>query len=73
LPQNADESVLANMERIPPSKISTGQIYRVRKGDTLSQIARRFRMTVEKLKRVNGLKSNIIAPGRKLIIPRGTL
>ena len=73
LPQHADESVLANMERLPPSKISTGQIYRVRKGDTLSQIARRFRMTVEKLKRVNGLRSNLIAPGRKLIIPRGNL
>ena len=73
LPEGADEAVLANMERLPPSRIITSPLYRVRKGDTLFRIARRFGTTVEKLKRVNGLRSNIIGPGRKLIIPRGAL
>lgn len=71
LPEGIDEAVLANMVRLPPSKIITSQLYRVRKGDSLYQIARRFGTTVEKMKRVNGLRSNVIGPGRKLIIPRG--
>jgi len=43
--------------------------YRVRQGDSLYEIARRFRTTVYRLKTLNGLTSNIIRPGQKLHIP----
>jgi LysM repeat protein len=42
--------------------------YTVRSGDTLYGIARRFGLTVEQLKQLNGLRSNTIRPGQKLII-----
>ena len=42
--------------------------YRVRKGDTLDKIARRYRISVKKLKKENGLSSNRLKPGRRLRI-----
>lgn len=48
----------------------TGSIqnYRVRSGDSLSVIARRFNVTVADLKRWNGLRSSSIRAGRTLVI-----
>ena len=44
-------------------------IYRVKPGDSLYKIARKFHTTVSKIKRLNGLRSNTIRVGQKLIIP----
>ncbi|MBZ0273129.1 transglycosylase SLT domain-containing protein [bacterium] len=47
--------------------------YRVRKGDTLSGIARKYRTTVTSIKRLNrGVKGHIIRPGAKLKIRPGS-
>ncbi len=43
-------------------------LYEVRKGDTLSEIADRFNITVSELKRENSIKSNFIKVGQKLLI-----
>jgi LysM repeat protein len=45
--------------------------YKVRKGDTLSTISRRFSVSVDELKRANNLKSGKIASGQVLKIPSG--
>jgi len=42
--------------------------YRVRRGDTLWKISHRFGVPVEKLKRWNSLRSNVIRPGQVLVI-----
>ena len=42
----------------------------VKKGDTLSGIARRYGTTVSKIKAANGLKSDMIRDGKTLRIPR---
>lgn len=44
-------------------------VYRVRGGDTLSEIARRYGMTVSKLRSANGLTSNRLRIGQELKIP----
>jgi murein DD-endopeptidase MepM/ murein hydrolase activator NlpD len=46
--------------------------YTVRAGDTLSEIAQDFGVTVRDLKRVNNLKGDLIRVGQELIIPRTT-
>lgn len=46
------------------------QHYRVKSGDTLSEIALRFGITVRKLKRENSLKSNVLQIGQVLAIPK---
>ncbi len=43
--------------------------YRVRRGDSLSKIAKRYKTTVTAIKRANKLKSNRIYLGQKLKIP----
>lgn len=43
--------------------------YTVRRGDTLSEIAHAYGVTVSELKRANGLKGDLIRIGQKLQIP----
>ena len=44
------------------------QNYRIRSGDTLAVIAKRFNVTVAELKRWNGLRSSTIHAGKTLVI-----
>ncbi|SBS36928.1 N-acetylmuramoyl-L-alanine amidase AmiC precursor [Marinomonas spartinae] len=46
-----------------------GETYTVTKGDTLSDIARRNRVSVKSLREANTLKNDVIWVGQKLLIP----
>ena len=46
-------------------------LYRVRQGDTLSQLARTFRTSAARIRQVNGLRGNLIVVGQTLRIPAG--
>ena len=48
-------------------KYTLPNYYTVKKGDTLYSIAKKFDTTVEKLKELNGLKSNTLSIGQKLL------
>lgn len=62
---------------IPAKKGSSGVImpsaggssYTIAKGDTLSEIAARFHVSVEAIKGANNMKDNVIYAGKKIIIP----
>jgi membrane-bound lytic murein transglycosylase D len=43
--------------------------YKVRKGDTLSSIAGRYGLSVERLKAMNGIRKNKVRPGTSLRLP----
>lgn len=47
-------------------------IYVVKKGDNLYVIAKSFNTTVQKIKRLNNLQSNMLNVGQKLVIQSGT-
>jgi membrane-bound lytic murein transglycosylase D len=47
-------------------------IYSVKRGDNLYVIAKSFNTTVQEIKDQNGLKSNILRVGQKLVIQSGT-
>lgn len=51
------------------STSASGKVHRVRSGDTLSEIARRYGTTVSKLRSANGLTSNRLRIGQELKIP----
>lgn len=57
---------VAQAETQPPRTVS----YRVRRGDNLTRIARRYGTTVTALKRANGLRGDRIRAGATLRIPR---
>ena len=49
---------------------SAAKMHKVVKGDSLSRIAKRYNISVIKLKRANNLKSDIVRLGQRLTIPR---
>ena len=57
---------LSDSERVPFSR------YQVRRGDTLSQIARAHGSTVAALRQTNNIKGNLINVGQTLIVPQGS-
>lgn len=53
------------------SNNATGNVYTVKKGDSLGLIAQRHGVKVSAIKQANGLKSDNIIAGSKLVIPGG--
>jgi membrane-bound lytic murein transglycosylase D len=65
-----DATVAALPAYVPPPEVTYAR-YRVRRGDTLSTIARRYRTTVTAIMRANSLSSrNRIREGQRLKIPQ---
>ena len=56
------------IQQITKPKPAVVSYYEVKKGDTLYSMARKFKTTVAKIKELNGLKSNALSIGQKLII-----
>ncbi len=52
-----------------PSGLSNVNTYTVSKGDTLYSIAKKFNVSIDEIKELNNLTSNLLAIGQKLIIP----
>ncbi len=51
------------------ASLASGSGYTVARGDSLYLIAKRFGVSVDEIKRANGLSTNIIYPGQVLSIP----
>lgn len=73
VPRGTGQSLLASIDSLPRWVSSSGLAsHRVRRGDTLSGIARTYRTSVRELMRLNNLASaNRIWPGQRLAV-RGT-
>jgi membrane-bound lytic murein transglycosylase D len=67
---------LAENKKRPPAgrnsraKSESVSYYKVRNGDSLWTIARKFRVSARDLRRWNGLRNNMIHPGSKLVIKK---
>jgi LysM repeat protein len=56
----------ANIKNIKPTPF---EIYKVKSGDTLGSIAKRYKIKYQLIKKINKLKSNLLRISQKLIIP----
>jgi membrane-bound lytic murein transglycosylase D len=65
---NLDETYNSADFQASPEEYGTARTYRVRKGDTLSSIARKHHVTAARIKAVNALKSNQLHTGQQLVI-----
>ena len=71
LPSGKKEAFLANYTAIPPEQKIKWERHEVKRGETLTAIAKRYHTAPETLRDVNGLKKKGIAPGKHLLIPIG--
>lgn len=72
VPKGSQETLMANLEAIPVTRLPQRSYlwHRVRRGESLSTIARRYRTSIGKVKRANNLRGSMIRAGRKLKIPQ---
>ncbi len=68
VPKDIPEEKLLTLKKLPIKKRIYWVEHRVKRGETLYRIARKYNVSVRALKSANNLRSNIIRPGRILII-----
>lgn len=73
VPKDVSKVAVQKIEKMPHAKrnrriASTKQVHRVRKGESLYRIARKYNTTITHLKRNNNLKRNRIFIGQKLVV-----
>ena len=72
VPLGAGSTLLGSLDEIPESKFKPPpevRKYRVRRGDTLGHIARRFRTSVSRIRRMNRIRGSLIRVGQVLSVP----
>lgn len=71
IPVANEQAFLAKLASLPVDQRVPVVYYRVRKGDTLNKVAKRYGLSSEELRELNKLKSNSVRPGQELVL-RGT-
>ena len=72
VPLGSGSTLLGSLDELPASNFKPPpeeSRYRVRRGDTLGHIARRFRTSVSRIRRMNRIRGNLIRIGQVLRIP----
>jgi membrane-bound lytic murein transglycosylase D len=69
IPVGKKETFIANYAAIPPEQKIRWERHEVRKGETLSSLAKEYNTNLEAIRDINGLKKGRIAPGKHLLIP----
>lgn len=61
--------IVSSIEETSPKSSVKSKTYKVKSGDTLSEIADKYRTSVTKIKKINSLRSDMIRVGQVLKIP----
>lgn len=72
VPLGAGSTLLGSLDELPESNFKPPpevRRYRVRRGDTLGHIARRFRTSVSRLRRMNRIRGSLIRIGQVIRVP----
>jgi membrane-bound lytic murein transglycosylase D len=71
VPKGTMATVVSALEMIPPSERDTWRVHRVGEGETLSVIARLYRVSAKRISEVNHLDREGPETGNFLLIPKG--
>lgn len=72
VPPANKQALVDNLDKLNSKKVGNFMEYVIRKGDTLSTVARRYGTDIEALRDLNQLtKKSKLRPGRELIVPVG--
>jgi membrane-bound lytic murein transglycosylase D len=69
VPADTEERIQQALATLPPSERVRFERHRVRRGDTLYEIAARYRVPVAVLRTLNRVRGNLIHPGQELLVP----
>jgi membrane-bound lytic murein transglycosylase D len=72
VPIDKKEQLIEGLNSLPEESRIKWRRHRVRRGDTLSTIARRYRVSVSAIKRANHLRGTLIRVNQNLLIPIST-
>jgi membrane-bound lytic murein transglycosylase D len=72
LPKNKSEQFKLALLEVPPGKRINWVRHKIKTGETLSQISRRYRTTTALIKKVNKIRGTRIRAGKYLTIPTAT-
>ena len=69
VPAGKKDALIAGLINLPESERIQWQHHAVKRGETMSQISRRYGLNVETLRTTNNLRSNLLRAGQDLLIP----
>lgn len=72
IPVDKMDAFVDNLDNLPDEKRARTVRHTVAKGETLSQIAKRYNTTVTTLQQTNHLKNSLIKPGKELLVSTTT-
>ncbi|GAB4363280.1 MAG: hypothetical protein Kow0042_01020 [Calditrichia bacterium] len=69
IPKGTREQFLENYAKVPDEQKMTWVHHRIRSGETLSTIARKYGVSMSEIKRFNKIRGSLIRAGHSLVIP----
>lgn len=69
IPPGTKQAFLSKFEELSPKERLKWTWYRVRRGDSLYRVSRKFGVPIRAIKDANNLRSNLLHPGQRLLIP----
>jgi membrane-bound lytic murein transglycosylase D len=69
IPIGTKQSFLENYEKVPDNTKFTYVQHRIRRGETLSEISRKYGVSLPEIKRFNNIRGTLIREGHYLVIP----
>ena len=72
LPIGVSDRFITQLDSLDQNNLVRWDRYKIRKGDSLSRIAYRYKIEVSVLKEINGMSSDLIIAGREIMVPRGS-
>ena len=72
LPIGVSDRFITQLESLDENDLVRWDRYKIRRGDSLSRIASRYKIEVAVLKEINGMNDDLIIAGKEIMGPRGS-